>query len=253
MPFVIPIPQAAPFEYVDAHRNGAFGRMEERVSLEIPESYSGRFPISEIQVGSSRYALRDQATGKAYPCESGGVEFVVEGFGSLFVGHDENATLAYQDWCEKVHAAYQRLIRTRPFEMDDEDRQFWTILESQIDVACYRRTTPIRFRQVGRADYCKTDRPRRISWSDGHRDDVSLFNMPAAFASLRPNQWFEAVVLRDPLSGELRKVLDLEPIPALRLMSTDEQTEFLRSLPVGALDAPPGDERSDARNREDRS
>jgi hypothetical protein len=57
--------------------------------------------------------------------------------------------------------------------------------------------------------------------------------MPNEVAALRPNQWFEAVVARDPVGGGLLRVLHLEPIPALRMMTVDEQGEFLDSFPIG--------------------
>lgn len=210
--------------------------------------FSGTVPLSQLKLRDVCYKFRTQLSGWFLPTDQEGVEFVVDGFGSAFIGRGETHEDARSDWDEQIHAAFQRLIRMRPFEMTDNDEKRWQLLEDQIDVPMYRRTTPTRMRQVGRANYCRTSRPRGINWANGGKDYVDLNDMPAAFAALKPNQWFEAVVLRDPLSGLLRKVLHIDPIKAPRAMSESEQSEFFASLPSGVGATVQGDQDSDGGN-----
>lgn len=202
-----------------------------------PDLYSGVQNLTVLKVGETRYQLRNQISGRCYPHSTESVEFVVDGFGPAFVGIGPTAEDAEEDWREKVHSAFQQLIQMRPFEMDASDERNWSNLQSIIDVPHYRRTCPIVMRQVGRAEYVRTSIPKRIRWANNQIEHVSLDKMPAEFAALKPNQWFDAYVKRDPLTGDLLEVLTVKRINSLRIMSRDQQKGFFQRLSTNADDA----------------
>lgn len=241
MTLFMPMPAPTPLEQRFSANCEAFDSSDSsKLKFDIMESYSGRSPFRELIVGDATYKLRRAATGRAFPRRDGQFDFIVEEFGSLFVGRGESATDAREDWEEKVHASLQQLIRTRPFEMDDTERTRWQILQSEIDVPLYRQTTPIRLHQVGRVRYFQHRFPKRIDWADGTKNYVSLSEMPSRFASLKPNQWFDALVERSSVTGKLERVIDVEPIATLRLNTPEQRLRLLRSLPK-ADHLPPGD------------
>lgn len=217
------------------------------------ESSSRNNPLNDLKIGGVRYPFKTTLQARVLPTQDEEIEYQVEGFGTTFVGRGKTYECARLDWEEQVHTAFQHLRSTRPFEMNDEDQIRWHILETAIDVPQYVRTTPTQVRQVGRANYKKTDRPKRINWADGSGTDVALGDMPAAFAALKPNQWFEAHLERDPLTGELLRVLSIEPIPTLHLMTTEQQQKFLNSLPTdNSLHDAPNSFENDERESDDR-
>ena|GEM_PF-3266563 len=233
MLIVPPITHMAHVQTLGSYRYRAFDRAFDPWDAGPSSFFSCERLVEQIQVGATEYVLRSPTLGRFYPLDSGRFEFVVDGFGDHFVGRGDTRHAADQGWRDTVHACFQRLLSTRPFEMNDEDRILWNILEERIDVAKYRRTTPMTLRQVGRARYVRRAIPTRIDWANQRKDYVSLESMPAAFAALKPNQWFEAVVERDPLTGRLLKVLSVRSISTLRLMTMDQQRSYLQSLPKG--------------------
>lgn len=233
-------------EFAHSTESQVFCDQESHFAAYTTDLFSGTVPLSQVKLRDVCYKFRTQLLGRYLPTDLQGLEFVVDDFGSTFIGRGGTRKDARSDWEEQIHAAFQRLIRMRPFEMTDDDEKRWHLLEDQIDVPMYRRTTPTRMRQVGRANYCRTSRPRGINWANGWKDDVNLTDMPAAFAALKPNQWFEAVVLRDPISGRLRQVLHIDPIKAPRPMSDSEQSKFFASLPTGVGATVQGNQDSDA-------
>jgi len=112
--------------------------------------YSGEQPIGELVVGSTRYPLRRPLRGVFYPARAAAFEYIVEELGHYFVGRADTRQAAFENWRDRVHAAFQRLIRMRPFEMDAEDEARWSTLESVVDVPRYRKTAPITMRQLGK-------------------------------------------------------------------------------------------------------
>lgn len=197
----------------------------------IGKHYSGSRDLTRIKIGRTVYPLRRSLKGRFDPLPSGGFEFVVDGFADPFVGRGETRDDAYRDWSEQIHVSFQTLLRKRPFEMDAEDKHLWSVLGALVDVPKYRRTTPITVRQVGRVRFSKRSKPQGIFWADHTKDDVTIDSMPAAYAALLPNQWFEAEVERDPITWKLGKVLSLSPISSPRPMSMEQQQKYLQGLP----------------------
>ena len=230
--FLVPAPpHMPPYAQVAAMKCSISGSGESAVAEAVWEQYSGREDLHKIEVGLTNYPLRYQLTGSFDPVPSGGFRFVVDGCARDFIGVGETRDEAFGDWKEQIHVSFQTLLRKRRFEMDAEDRRRWSVLESLIDVPKYRRTTPITIRQVGRAQFLRTNRPQGITWADHTCDLVAIDSMPAAYAALLPNQWFEAEVERDPITWKLCKVLSLSPIASPRPMSMEQQQEYLQGLP----------------------
>lgn len=206
---------------------------DELLRQQLPDAFSGGYPLRSIRVGEAEYPLRFPVVGRVYPTEKGTFEFVVDAVAPFVIGCGQSAEEALDDWSMKVHALFQRLLATRPFETDAADRVRWGALESLIDVAQYRRTTPISMRQVGRIAYQGYPFPRAVKWIDGTSDRIDLARVPAVLAGLKPGQWVEAVCDRDPLSGRLVRIESAQPISPIRPMSEREQAEFMQSLPKG--------------------
>ena len=198
-----------------------------------PYYFSGGYPLTSIRVGGTEYELRRAIQGRLYPSDNGHYEFVVDALAAYIVGRGDTADSAADDWRNKLHAAVQQLLAARPFEMSNSDVARWRALESVIDMAQYRRTTPVRMRQLGRVEYLRHPFPKAIHWTGTGRERIALETMPPEFAGFKPGQWIEAICERDPLTGRLLRVTHVEPIPALRFMSREQQDEFLQSLPRG--------------------
>lgn len=194
--------------------------------------FSGAYPMKRFAVGDASYELRHEVVGRLYPVIGGGYEFVVDALAEHVVGRGDMPATAQDDWRSNAHALVQRLLRTRPFEMTDADVAQWRALESIIDVSQYRRTTPVRLRQLGRVEYVQGTFPQAVHWVGARREAVTLDRMPPEFAGFKVGQWIEAVCERDPLSGRLLRVTHVEPIPEVRLMSVEQQNEYWDRLPT---------------------
>ncbi len=228
MPLLAPNVGLDAVPYVYAVRDEVLG-----IQAHTSYYFSGRYPMTSIRVGGTQYALRRAVEGGVYPVGDGQHEFVVDALAPHIVGRGDTADAAVGDWRNKVHAAVQHLLAVRPFEMSESDIERWRAVESIIDISHYRRTAPIRMRQLGSVDYGMRSFPTAVRWADGRRDVVDLGSMPAGFAGLRPGQWIEAICERDPLTGLLLRITDIQPVSEVRLMSVEQQDGFLKSLPTG--------------------
>lgn len=204
--------------------------------------YSGTTsrPITDLRVGVTSYRLRSPVVGWWLPGESEAGEFWVEGFSPRFVGSGVVIDAAFDDWRYQIHETFQDLYGKRAFEMSEAELSAWRLLEDLIDVVGYRNSTPLVLREVGWVSETRPE-PRRITWSDGRREPVDLEKMPGPFAAYKPGQWFEAVVERDSVTGQLLRVVSVQRVPAMRPMSEDHLSEFLQSLP-GTNELPDSDE-----------
>jgi hypothetical protein len=198
-----------------------------------PRSYfSGEHPIRRLRIGTTEYRLRRPMTGRAYPATGSAVEFIVEDLAPHIVGMGMTASAAFEDWRLKVHAHFQQLLALRPFEMSAHDREVWRALNSVIDSAQFRRSIPVRMRELGRVSYKRLWYPCSIRWASGGADDVSFDVVPPEFPSLRAGQWIEAICERDPLTGRLLRVTHMERVPEVRMMSRTQQDDYWESLPT---------------------
>ena len=202
----------------------------QRFSSGLP---GGTLPVSEIRVGEATYRLRRPVQGYFVRQRDGSCGFWVDGLSPAFVGHGNRANDAYRDWRDAVHETFQVLHGKRPFEMDDDERRQWQVLEEMIDVVGYRNETPVVVRQIGHVTQARP-LPRQITWVDGRRELVRLDVMPPEFASYKPGQCFEADVERAPLTGKLRRVRHVQKISSVRPMPEGQARQFWDSLPTTA-------------------
>jgi hypothetical protein len=196
-----------------------------------PASYfSGRYPMRSFRVGTTEYRFRRPMTGRVYPAGAGVLEFAVDALAPYVVGRAATPQEALDDWRNQVHALFQQLLAMRPFEMEPRDRARWRALDSVIDSAQFRRSTPVRMRQLGRVEYLKRPYPCAVHWAGGGRERVSFELMPPEFPSFKPGQWIEAICERDPLTTRLMRVSHVERIPEVRMMSCTQQDQYWENL-----------------------
>ncbi len=188
------------------------------------------FPVSELHVGDAVYRLRAPVRGHFQRIDDGSCRFWAEGFSPTFVGSAGRADQAYSDWRDRIHEAFQELYGKRPFEMTEEDRERWDVLDALIDVVAYRNETPVTVRQIGRVTQARP-RPRRVTWIDGSSERVEFGRMPPEFAAYKVGQYFEADVERDPRTWKMIRVRHIQTICSLPPMPQGETDEFWGSLP----------------------
>jgi hypothetical protein len=187
---------------------------------------------SPLRIGETVYCLRSQLQGIFYPSrDDGDGEFLVLELFPRFVGRGRNLNDALLDWRNQVHCRFQELIAKRPFEMTESEKADWQLLESQIDVAAYRRTTLLTLHQVGKVAARVRPIPEWIEWEDGQNEQVLLDQMPGEFAAYKPGQPFQAIVVRDPVDFRLLKVTHIRRIRSLPWMSPEEFQDLIRSIP----------------------
>ncbi len=126
-----------------------------------------------------------------------------------YIGKGETLHQADDEWHKTFHADFQRLYAMRPFEMASDESNRWSTLVSLIDVAYYRDTTPVSFREMGRISWGRRSYPTSIRWIDGRKDGIPLDSVPE-IASCKPGQWIEAVVEREPATGGLIRITHVE-------------------------------------------
>src|SRR5262249_2923241 len=158
-------------------------------------------------------------------------EFRVADFGAGLVGQGDTPQVALTDWQEQIHIVFQRLYRKLPFEMTDQERAQWEILERLIDIQASIDRSPIVLRQVGQLLSSRPG-PYKIQWIDNRVEEVNLASMPPEFAHFMVGQWFEAVVKRDRTTFSMHKVVAIKPIQPVEPLSGKDLTEFWDSLPT---------------------
>ncbi len=193
-----------------------------------------KWPIGRsLQVGKTIYPLRHDLVGYFYPSKLDREgEFLVEAFGSKLTGSGSTPRDAFLDWRDQIHRLFQSLYAKRPFEMKDDEKAWWLILENEIDVTVYRNNTPLVVKQIGKVSHGMRSHPVKIAWEDGTNESIKLEDMPAEFAGYRPGQPFEAIVERDPIDYRILNVIYVRRIHDLPWLSREEFDEFVGSIPT---------------------
>lgn len=164
-----------------------------------------RCQIDEICVGETRYPLRNSLQGFFLPDrDRGGGEFRVHMLPAIVV-HGSDIADALKNWKDQLHTEFQKLISKRPFEMSSSERAMWQMLSDRIDIAQYRNIHLVKLRQLGRVEDARPGH-NRIAWENGDSHRVRLDEMPAEFATYKPGQPFEAIVVYHPRSMRFMKV-----------------------------------------------
>ena len=196
-----------------------------------------RREVTVIDAGAACYRLRAPALATFYPrLDSGSGRVNVSPSPVSVVGFGATFEEAWEDWAGQFHTRFQTLLAKRPWEMDEAERADWQGIERMIDVPAYRRETPYRIRQIGTVSqyrptrYEPRPRPNQIRWESGKVENIRLTLAPPEFASFLAGRRFEAVVLRDPTTHELLRILDVIPLPALPRIA--ERDELWDSVPT---------------------
>lgn len=159
--------------------------------------------LSTLTVGDARYKLRHNRMGYFLPGANRTSEFIVPAI--EYVGEGMTVDEAFDDWVEQVHIDFQSLFAMRPFEMDKGQIAKWACLSEFIDVPAYRAATPMKIRRTGVVQDARPSH-HEVKWEDGTTERVSINQMPGEFASYKPGQPFEAIVVYDHSSKRMARV-----------------------------------------------
>lgn len=200
----------------------------------MPSTDSRTEVRQDLRVGSTRYRFSKAVR---IACSWGPRQWVcwAEELGPAYTGAGRTAPEAQREWGKLIHADFQLLHRKRPFEMDESERNRWSLLASVVDILDYRRTTPIATREIGCVRYARLPYPSRIIWIDGRRDTFSLDQVPAELAGCKPGQCIEAVVERDPASGRLLRIAHIQRISTIHRPTPAAMDQYWKNLPVADL------------------
>jgi hypothetical protein len=165
-----------------------------------------------------------------YPLRSSGVTSFVEEekdgqiqcyfskFGFLPVGSGPTVAEAKRSICRKIHFTFQRLVIREYFERSEDDQRTWDELEQVIDLDRYESYRHVLKREVGQlvklpndagiSEERSGDENWRVKWYISDKEEsLSIDQVPVDFARLRPGQWFDALVEREPNTSLLRRII----------------------------------------------
>lgn len=189
--------------------------------------------VVDLRVGPVTYHLQRALKLQVTPRADHAWEFAIEQFAPRFVGVGDSISSAKRDCLNRIHGAFQSLVRLRPFRMTEQQRSDWELLVKLIDVDKYWDSVPLTLLEVGFVSEWKADR-WVVVWLDGRRaETVTVEQTPPEFAAFQPGQWFEALVEREPRSYALRKLCFVRTTEPLREMSESELRQWLDELPSG--------------------
>jgi hypothetical protein len=130
-------------------------------------------------------------------------------------GHGLNEKTARRDWALCFHAAFQKLLFTRDFELDDKERERKLLLQQKVDVTRYMNTVPQIVQKVGRIDQARAEGsyPTRITWLDGrhYAIDYDRADIPK-LARMVVGQWLDAQLRIHPKTNEVLELLSVRAI-----------------------------------------
>lgn len=165
--------------------------------------------LGEIVVGQAQYKFKRPLRGWFDMSDS---SFRVDHFSPSIVGYGCSPSKARAEWELAFHCFFQELVALRPYEFSSEQAQMWTLMEKYMDTEAYHNSTPLVMTQIGRIyKVTRTAQkyPKQISWLDGLREEVPPLNaVPDNFVALHLGQYFEAIVIRNRLTGDILKIVD---------------------------------------------
>jgi len=195
-------------------------------------SRASRIQIRELRDAEGHpFPLRDDLWLAVSPPRAGRRWRVeAEGMALGVVGRGKNPEEAARDWRKRMRATAQRFLEMRPFEMSDEDRGIWELLQAAIDIPRYRATKPITFRQVGKVVKLRGTL-RVVRWEDGAQEKVKSLVFDEAFSRFLVGQTFEATVTRHPLTFRILRAEAVRKLPPATL--TEEKSHAFWDRVVG--------------------
>lgn len=170
--------------------------------------------VNPMEIGGARYFFKQTLVGWFNP----GIERFYVAEIPFVHGEGKTPSTALRDWQRAFHAAFQRLIDTRDFELNNEELRQKQIIHAVVDVVRYRNTTNYALHKVG---FVRSSGayPTIIQWMDGSRYhiDYGSHDLDPRIAGLLPGQWIEASVQVSPASHEIvgiptfRRIKRVEP------------------------------------------
>lgn len=222
MTLFMPSPTSMPIAFVDTVLlREAGGSMVQKYR----DSDATQMTIDQVEVGTTSYPLRQSLNATFV-----GGQLVAESLGPVFVGYGESREAALQDLILKIHASFQELIAKRPFEMNGDEQHRWDVLRELIDVTVYKNTTAVVERQFGKVTQVRPW-PQEVEWDNGRKEAVLLrqVNSPD-FITYKPGQPFEAVVERNPLTGELLRISHIERRRQILRMPPEQERQLVDAI-----------------------
>ncbi len=114
--------------------------------------------------------------------------------------------------------------------MKGDEQHRWDVLRELIDVTVYRNTTAVVVRQFGKVTQVRPW-PQEVEWDNGRKEAVLLrqVNSPD-FITYRPGQPFEAVVERNPVTGELHRISHIERRRQILRMPPEQERQLVDAI-----------------------
>ena len=189
-----------------------------------------------LEIGGTVYPLRQEISGIFESINTDIIEFKVQGCGASFIGRGSTNGAAFQDWCDQVHSAFQALYRKQPFELSEEEKPKWAVLNGLIDVAAYQSRMPVVLNETGWISGTNVGMREVTWWPSERRETIAFEKMPVEFAGFGLHQWFEAIVERNRRTWDLRKGRHVQPTEPIAPMDDDEAAEQLAgAIPISVL------------------
>ncbi len=189
-----------------------------------------------FEVGQTVYPLRQRVSGVISPGQDC-FQLHMKGLTPVFIGTGSTPARAELDLKGQIHGIFQQLYGKRPFQMTEQERAAWTLLEQVIDVRRYSEETPVEGREIGVVLWFRNSKfgigsHIKVRWLAGREELVPVGRASRELASLRPGCWFEAVVQREPVSDKLRRVLFAEKIDPVKPMKVSEAQAYWDAIPT---------------------
>jgi hypothetical protein len=214
------------------------------ITAELPRFYSTSAEhLKKVTFGSHSYPLRAAVEVETLLAPAGTWHFRVPEFRSNFVGAGRTPEEARRDFEAQVHAAFQKLVKKRPFQMSDSERELWALLATHINVEEYNRVTPVTTREAGRVRRIVSPGLIEVEWLNNRLEQIALETAPPEFATYEVGQSFEAPVERKPgIRGDLVRIGTPTLIDPIEALPAEEVQKFWNSMkilqPTSGLEAP---------------
>jgi hypothetical protein len=187
-----------------------FGKRE-MATLQRPDQ---TITLDSLRVGEAVYPFvrPRRAVFSFVPGRSRGT-LRMDGLPRRFVGHGSRLASALHDLSARVHVAFQQISAKQDFERTAAENRVWRDLTKVIDIEKYNASLPIVMQRMGQlADIDGTN--YTIRWHDGTEETIGLEATPAAFASLKVGDAFDAVAVYNSASQALSRVQELSVRPS---------------------------------------
>lgn len=210
--------------YLDASLLHPMGQLHDSNWAASSSSALDGQPLLDLAVGQVRYPFRSPL--REY---SSANTYWVEGFWPLIVGRGNSADEAKDDFECKVHSRFQELATKPDFERTEQEDRDWVRFSTLIDLSRYDQLRLVTSTEMGQVVRNEPPRARVVQWASGRCETIEFRKAHPKFAAIVFGRWFEAVVSRKYLTGDLVGLDHLTPITTPRF-SEQERQEFWSPL-----------------------